>query len=128
MNSRQVSDDEEDEPRFSRFQNEKEQQQERVYKQRRRDDQRQQTQDWVDEGATAEEAEVEEEVAVEPVIRPKNPAMFKTTHFDGFKAPRLPRHRVLTGRNSPPPPPLPQVPSSHDRGENCQYVILPQSQ
>ena len=117
MHSRQVSDDEEDEVRFNRFANEKKKEEEKGYRRRQRENRRQQTQDWVDEGEAAEargeNVEVEEEVAVEPVVRPKNPAMFKGLPSDGFKAPRLPRHRALTGRNSPPRPPPRQVPSFH---------------
>ena len=117
MHSRQVSDDEEDEVRFSRFENERKQKEEKEYRRSQRETRRQLTKDWVEEGEAAaargDGVEVEEEVAVEPVVRPKNPAMFKGLPSDSFKAPRLPRHRALTGRNSPPRPPPRQVPSFH---------------
>ena len=117
MHSRQISDDEEDEVRFSRFDNERKQEEEKKHKRQQRENKRQRTEDWLKEGAEAEESgegvAVEEEVAVEPVIKPKNPAMFQRVPLDNFKAPRLPRHRALTGRNSPPRPPPRQVPSFH---------------
>ena len=110
--------------RFNRFANERKQGEEKEYRRRQRENKRQQTQDWVDEGEAAEargeNVEVEEEVAVEPVVRPKNPAMFKGLPSDGFKAPRLPRHRALTGRNSPPRPPPRQVPSFHQGGKSSK--------
>ena len=123
MHSRQISDDEEDEVRFSRFANERKQEEEKEYRRRQREKQRQRTQDWLEEKeaaeANGEETAIEEEVAVEPVVRPKNPAMFKRLHPDSFKAPRIPRHRALSGRNSPTQPPPRQVPSFH-QGEDHQ--------
>ena len=117
MHSRQVSDDEEDEVRFNRFANERKKEEEKEYRRSQRETRHQRTQDWLEEGEAAEAngegVDVEEEVPVEPVVRPKNPAMFKNLPADGFKAPRLPRHRALTGRNSPPRPPPRQVPSFH---------------
>ena len=62
------------------------------------------------------EAEAEEEVPAEPVVKAKRPVMFPPQTLDGFKAPRVPRHKALTGRNSPPRPPR-QVPSFHHKGE-----------
>ena len=116
MHDRQISDDEEDEVRFNRFQSEREQNKERSYHRQQREEKQQRLDDWLKESVAGEEAEAEEEVQAEPVVKAKRPIMFPSQTLDGFKAPRVPRHKALTGRNSPPRPPR-QVPSFHHRGE-----------
>ena len=116
MHDRQISDDEEDEVRFNRFQSEREQNKERSYHRQQREEKQQRLDDWLKESVAGEEAEAEEEVQAEPVVKAKRPIMFSHPTLDGFKAPRVPRHKALTGRNSPPRPPR-QVPSFHHRGE-----------
>ena len=116
MHDRQVSDDEEDEVRFNRFQSERKQDEERSYHRQQRENKRQQVDDWLKESVAGEEGEAEEEVPAEPVFKAKRPVMFPPQTLDGFKAPRVPRHKALTGRNSPPRPPR-QVPSFHHKGE-----------
>ena len=122
MNSRQVSDDEEEEGRFNRFANERDREKEKLYRQRQSEANRLRTTAWVvEEGSAANPEEEEEEVELDPVVRPKNPALFKGPEFDSFKAPRLPRHRILPGRKSPSRPP-PQVPTFHQPGEELTAI------
>ena len=88
MHSRQVSDNKEDEVRYSRFNNERKQGEEKEYRKGQWNSKRQMTQDWLEEKAMAEangeEPDVEEEVAVELVVRAKKPTMFPQHQLDGF--------------------------------------------